>query len=176
MNKPFYLPKKSLTGRMEHSKPTIQILPTPASVEKSMWEHELDKIRDLSKQSALSGKTFMVARQAPLRPGDLVVWEPTGAPGLWLITDIHHPYKGVGADVDFRSIEKSLADLSPEAQKVFEKKYKLPRKRNSIRRGHVRLEWFAGWAGYAGNGLPVSVKIKTVRRPNEMEALAIAAL
>ena len=168
----FYLPTKSLTGRMDHSKPTIQMLPMPMN---TPWQQELDKIRNLSQQSTLNGKVFTVSRQQQIKPGDLVVWGPTGAPGLWFVTDVHHPYKGIGADADYRSIERSLANLSPEAQAVYEMKYKRKRKPNSVRSGNVRLEWFAGWAGYTNDGLPVAVKIEDVRRPNEMEVVALAA-
>jgi len=166
--KTFKLP--SPTGRMSHNKPEIQFLPGSPSP----WKEAQDEIVGVFAK-AKAGKSYIMSEQGQLAPGDLVVWGPSGKVGLWVITDIHHPYKGVGADVDFRSIEKSLADLSPEAQDVFEKKYKLPRKRHSVRQGYVRLEWFAGWNGYSGDGLPVSVKIKSVRRPNEMEALGIAA-
>jgi len=165
------------------NKPTLQTLPTPPSVQKSPWQHELDKIHDLSQQITLNGKIYtaprkiyMTTRQRPIKPGDLVIWGPAWLPGLWLVTDVHHAYKNINADVDYRSIERSLANLSPEAQAVYETKYKRKRKPNSVRSGNVRLEWFAGWAGYTGDGLPVAVKIENVRLPNEMEVIALASV
>ena len=77
----FYLP----TGRMSHSKPAIQMLPMPTD---TPYQRQLDRIRRLRYQSSLTGKTFMVSRQEPLRRGDLVIWAPTGKTGLWRITDI----------------------------------------------------------------------------------------
>jgi len=187
----FYTPK-SPTGRMSHSKPAIQMLPSPGAVK---WQKLLEDSRKLQKQSNLTGKIFEVARQVQMiTRGDLVVWEPTGKPGLWLVANVNY-FRGPGkfgdnyfrgpgkfGDVDYSSPEKRMADklgnpcgevaLSDSGKTVLREKYV----RRSIAPGKIRLEWFAGWAGYSNDRCPVVVNINEIRLPNEMEAIALAAL
>jgi hypothetical protein len=170
----FYLPP---TGRMGHNTPAIQMLPSPSA---SRWQRASEKLRKLSEQSKLSGKTFTVSRQQQqerIKAGDLVVWDPTGKPGLWLVTDIN-PDDGF----DYAAIERSIAAnqnpcgeiaLSEGAKTVLRQKYV---RHHEVSRGSLRLEWEGGWGGWANDRKPVIVKIHTVQLANEMEALGIAAL
>jgi hypothetical protein len=183
MTKIFKMPTVSLTGRMSHSKPAIQILPTPSSVQKTIWESELDRIHALSQQSALSGKAYVVARQQSLRVGDLVEWAPTGKQGLWTVTDVS-PY----SDPADMNVEEAAASVYTSKYAVnqtnpcaelpldpYERRGLLGRRCHDMPRGKVRLEWFSGWRGYEGNARPVIVKKSEVRKLNEMETLGLAA-
>lgn len=169
MTKFFKLPTSSLTGRMSHNKPAIQMLPMPTD---TSYQRELDKIRR-------HGKAYVVARQQTLRVGDLVEWAPAGERGLWRVTDLSR--QSDAADMNLSQIE----------QAVYDKKYGTNVNyginpceeidlRNSfgwrdVPRGKVRLEWFSGWRGYEGKAHPVCVKIKDVRILTEMETLGLAA-
>ena len=171
----FYLPKDSLTGRMDHNKPAIQMLPMPTN---TPWQRELDKVRKLRQKSQLTGKTFMVSRQRGLKRGDLVVWAPTGKPGLWRIIYIHYNLDpGV---VDYRTIEQSVAAANQnpcgEIELSTGENCGLKARYMDIPRGKVQLEWEGGWGGYCNDRLPVTVKIEEIRLSNEMEAIALAAL
>ena len=177
----FYLPPKSLTGRMGHSKPAIQILPSISGNPLPAWSKELDKIRKLSQQSKLMGKVFEVTQQEKLKRGDLVVWSgkgrSKGTPGLWRVTDINYPYEP--GEVNYRTIETSVAtNQNPcgEIELSTGEKCKLRVRRVSVPQDKVRLEWEGGWGGYCNDQHPVIVKIAEVYLANEMEALGIAAL
>lgn len=174
-------------GRMEDTrKIPIQILPTPPSAFQSDYAQELAKIRNLQKQSKLSGKVFEVSRQENLNRGDLVVWAPAGTPGLWRVTDVSR-WRDPG-EVDYKSMEEAIAGASDRmagemadevddniiATLLAEQGTRVTRV--DVPKGKVRLEWEGGWEGWAGDRLPVVVKIKDVRLANEMEALGIAAL
>ena len=176
----FYMPK-SPTGRMSHSKPAIQMLPSPGA---SKWRKLLDENRKLQEQSNLTGKVFEVSRQQILRPGELVVWEPIeGKPGLWKVTHINDD-----RNPDFEASYKRCARLgtsskNPCAEITLSPTQKCNLKarkqsiKQSIQPGQVRLKYVGGWAGYQGNGGAVRVKIEAVRPlDNEMEAIAVAAL
>lgn len=172
------------TGRMSHNQPEIQILPPSGPV--GSWAKELDRIRDLQKQSKLTGKVFEVSRQEKLNRGDLVVWAPAGQPGLWRVTDVSR-WQDPG-EVDYKSMEKAVAAASNRmademADEVDDNiiatllaEQGITARNIDVPRGKVRLEWEGGWGGWANDRLPVMVPIKDVRLANEMEALGIAAL
>ena len=172
----FYMPK-SPTGRMSHSKPAIQMLPSPGAAK---WRKLLDENRKLQEQSSLAGKVFEVSRQQILHPGELVVWEPIeGKPGLWKVSHINYD-----RNPDFEAIEKQFARWGTSSKNPCAEiplsdiqKCNLKARKWSIKPGYVRLKYVGGWAGYQGNGLPVVVKIEAIRPlDNEMVAIAVAAL
>lgn len=157
---------------MSGDKPQIRILSTPASVQKSMWEHELDRVRGLADYSQIEQRILMVAEQSKLKRGDLVEWSPTGQRGLWIVTDVHRYHDA--AMMTPAQVKEVLHDALAEGgetlvwggRKVIQR---------DVPRGKVRLEWWSGWGGYANDRRPVVVKIEEVQKLNAMETIALAA-
>ena len=168
----FYMP----TGRMRKNQPTIQMLPSPGE---SVWQKTLEEIHALQDKSVLTGKTFTVSRQEKaLEVGELVVWSPEGRPGLWEIAAVRYQ-----DGPNYTNIERELArhgfggnpcnemTLSEAGKTVLVEKYL----RAPVPAGKARIVWVAGHGGYSDYKGVVVVKIAELERPNEMEAIAIAA-
>ena len=136
--------------------PEIQNIPPPPSA----YTQALQEIRRKQTEAVLTGKTFVVERQRTLQVDDLVVWDPTGQPGLWRITHLNYWDKRDGEGMDAMIGEATSGHWLD---------------RHDIPRGKVRLEWEGGWGGYCGRRMPVVVKLSEIRLANEMEALGIAA-
>lgn len=70
--------------------PNARQLPIQVDMPESDYTRRLREIR---KARFLSkGEPFLVSSQCSFKVGDLVVWEPTGALGLWSVTACDNPY------------------------------------------------------------------------------------
>ena len=175
MNKPFKLPPT------RNTKPAIQILSTPASTQKSTWEHLFDSVNQARAFAMSERKVVEMSQQPKLRCGDLVEWSPMGVRGLWKVTDVSawRDANDMGV-VDFKSaygkttdaMANEMTDASDD-QILADMGFKVTR--HEVGRGKVRLEWFSGWDGYASDRMPVQVKIEEVRKLTAMEVLALAS-
>lgn len=167
--------------KLKLKRPSDQI-PFQVFMPENEYTRRLAEIRKARRSAMFSGKVFEVMQQPKLRRRDLVVWNPTGSPGLWRVTDIstwRDP-----ADMDYASMEVAMNatsdsmanEMANEVDDDILAQLGVKVVRRTIPRGKVRLEWEGGWSGYCDDRLPVVVKIEEVCLANEMEALAIAAL
>lgn len=120
------------------------------------------------KRAAQNMERLMVKR---LTRGDLVIWAPSGKPGLWEVQAVRHQEVLVDADysqLELRILAQSGISLPPVPSSRTSSAADLPI-------GRARIKWIGGWHGYAGHDTYVVVKIEDLRLANEMEALALAA-